>query len=91
MNDSSQSLKSIFAQALLAAAAYADLAGVAYAADQDNAQYLGALTQVMPIAAAKYVAMNFGVVQHQPNTLSGFSVHRGEKTGPHSLYILTMR
>jgi len=38
MNDSSQSLKSIFEQALLAAAAYADLAGGAAGALRSDRQ-----------------------------------------------------
>ncbi len=70
MPSSTQSWRTIFEQALLARAAYADLVGVAF---NNNALLINQLSAVMSVEAAEYVATNFGVIDHQPNMSSGYS------------------
>src|SRR5438105_4636020 len=72
MLNSTQSLKTIFDQALMTAAAYADLRGVTFPETSDS--YVSQLKKAFGSAAvASFFATRFGVVNHQANTSSGFS------------------
>lgn len=79
MTQSAQSLKSIFEQALLTRAAYADLSAIAQSSDPDElAQELALVgpdqsEPVLSVAAANYLATRFAVVDHLPNTSRGYS------------------
>ena len=71
MLQSSQSLRDVFVQALLAEAAYADLRSIAFS---DFSGFEDALIdRGMTQAAAAYVAKYYGVLHHEPNTESGYS------------------
>ncbi|MCC7423907.1 MAG: hypothetical protein IT428_26890, partial [Planctomycetaceae bacterium] len=78
MTNSTRTLKEVFEQALLARAAYAALEGVSFSDSDGLQEGLGESIEeegppIMSAAAAAYVAKNFGVVHHQPNTESGYS------------------
>ena len=78
MMNSTRTLKEVFEQAMLARAAYADLSGIQFEDSVSLRRSLGeALNRddppILSAAAAAYVAKNFGVVNHQPNTESGYS------------------
>jgi Ca2+-binding RTX toxin-like protein len=72
---SGESSKTIFDQALLMVAAYADLTGITFDQDQhDTGGYVSRLKDAgMSGTEATYFAANYGVVSHQPNTPSGYS------------------
>lgn len=85
MPNSSESLRTIFEQALLAKAAYADLTGLNFG---NTTLLVDKLTttgsEVMPLYAAQYFAQRFGVLNHQPDTAGGYSgtlFSRRESTG----------
>lgn len=74
MPSSTETLRSIFEQALLAKAAYADLTGVGFASGPLLAERLRTTRrEVMPRYAADYLAERFGVLHHQPDTSSSYS------------------
>lgn len=75
MRDSTEPLKTIFEQALLANAAYAKLAGIPFEGTETNSVYIEKLQAAFggSEATARYFAQRFGVVHHQPDTESGFS------------------
>lgn len=78
MTDSTQSLRTILEQALLAEAAYAVLDSAVGATPTELASLLTqrptpADPPFMRAAAAIYLATNFQVIQHQSNTPSGYS------------------